>query len=176
MFFARRLVLILLLLALGTAASACALQAPTPTTDDISEDAAATESDTSSTPEATDTTEIPEPGPETGVVHGQLLNATTQEPITSENAAADIYLAEIVYTSEDRPFSLFDQQTSPHTNPDSRGTFVFSDVEPGEYAISVVTPMSQVIARSTENIEEDLVFEVEAGETIDLGELYARYP
>jgi hypothetical protein len=178
MVFVRQSVLALLLLALGIAASACGPQPPAQAPDDLSEDAAETEAETgsSATPQASVITEIPEPGAETGVVHGLLLNAATQEPITSENAAADIYLAQIIHTSADRPYSLFDQQTSPHTNPDSRGVFVFSDVEPGEYAISVVTPMSQVIARSADNIEEDLVFQVEAGTTVDLGEIYARYP
>jgi hypothetical protein len=111
------------------------------------------------------------------VVHGVLLNAENQEPITFNNAAADIYLAKIVYTTgEQRPFSLLDQQNSPHTTPDSRGVFVFDNVEPGEYAISVVTPLSQVVVRSADNIEEDLVFTIEAGETLDVGEVYARYP
>ncbi|NJO84847.1 MAG: hypothetical protein HC828_20175 [Blastochloris sp.] len=169
MFLVHRLSPGLLLLALVIIASACSAQQPAQTTTDTPASPANTQE-----PEIID---IPEPGDATGVVHGMLLNAQDQQPITRDNAAADIFLAKIVYTTEQqRPFSLLDQENSPRTIPDTQGGFVFDQVEPGEYAISVVTPLGQVVARSAENIEEDLVFTVEAGQTIDVGEIYARYP
>lgn len=120
---------------------------------------------------------IPTAGTETGVVHGILLSAATQEPLTPANATAVMYLSPLVTgTNEDFPIAVLDKEISPTTLPGMEGIFVFLDVPPGEYLIVVETPLNQVAARSVDDVEYDLVVNVVAGEVIDVGRIYIPYP
>jgi hypothetical protein len=72
--------------------------------------------------------------------------------------------------------SSLDKTTAPRSDPDKDGVFVFADVVPGEYAVIVRSPLSEVVGRSPSDLSKDIVITVTAGQTLDLGEVYTTYP
>jgi hypothetical protein len=111
---------------------------------------------------------IPTPSDNKGVITGVLLEGTEEfEPASN----AVLYLADIVASTDGRKAAAsFDRATSPNTQTDAHGRFVFSDVEPGEYALVLDRIYNSFLLHDPDG-EGDLLFTAEAGETVDLGRL-----
>jgi len=109
---------------------------------------------------------IPEPGPETGIVIGFLVTASKEPYIGS------VYLAKAIPASQPDipPLVAFSDQTDPKALQDANGQFLFTKILPGEYALALWNPVSNLIIHEpgTENF---FLFKVEAGKVTDLGEV-----
>jgi hypothetical protein len=111
-----------------------------------------------------------------GVVHGVLLHTNTQKPIT-EDEGIQLFLAPIMRSSNDAvTVAGLDKTTAPRALPDSNGTFVFTDVAPGEYALVLVTPLTESLIRDPADANRDLIVKIAPDQTTDLGSLYIQYP
>jgi hypothetical protein len=121
---------------------------------------------------------IPTPTSQGGVIHGTMHDFTTGEAFDPVSARGiNVYLAEII-TSERglSEFATLDTSTAPTSGLDSEGAFVFSDVEPGRYAIVIDTPVAQRMTQVAPDTEEDVLVTVESGEAVDVGTVYAQFP
>ncbi|HBY95640.1 MAG: hypothetical protein M5U01_11170 [Ardenticatenaceae bacterium] len=116
---------------------------------------------------------IPTAAPERGVVHGLLRREVQETPIND----VDLYLAEIIPgDSNVMRVAGLDTNAAPHAMTNTNGEFVFSDVEPGEYALALVTPIGSMLVPDPKTPGRDILFTLEAGQTLDLGTLHAILP
>ncbi len=109
---------------------------------------------------------IPAPGEDTGVVYGKIVSeATGRAP------EANVYLSRNLTAGEpDLPAMIsFSYQTNPRAQVDDDGNFYFSDVPVGVYAITIWTHPSDTLFIETEDGQDYLWVEVEAGAILDLG-------
>lgn len=114
---------------------------------------------------------IPTPEVDLGVVTGKLLSSDPGNP----PYLATLYLGNTIKPDKEGfpPMVTLSEDTDPKAIQDESGTFVFSAIKPGFYAILVWDPtVSKVIM--DEKDENYFVFEVKAGEVTDLGVIY--YP
>jgi hypothetical protein len=111
---------------------------------------------------------IPPPGDETGVVTGRLVIAESDDPYY-----ATLYLAGTIAPSDPDypPLIGFSEQTDPKAVQDENGVFLFVDVPPGEYALLIWSPVGNVVIEDPE-IDDYMLFNVEAGEVLDLEIIY----
>jgi hypothetical protein len=118
---------------------------------------------------------IPTATQDKGVVYGILMQIDTKQPLT-EAQGVDVFLGAILRSGDNaQSLASLDKTTAPRADPDANGRFVFADVPPGEYAIVVRSPVSEVVARKLDQ-PGDVIVVVVAGKAIDLGEIYSKYP
>jgi hypothetical protein len=118
---------------------------------------------------------IPTAAQDKGVVHGILLEVDTKQPL-SEVKGVDVFLGAILRSGDNaQSLASLDKNTAPRADPDANGRFVFADVPPGEYALVVRSPVSEVVARKLDQ-SGDVIVTVVAGQALDLGEVYSKYP
>jgi hypothetical protein len=126
------------------------------------------------TPVGRDPEPVPTPAEDTAVVHGQLYDSATDEPLYN---GVTVYLAEVIPTDNpDMDAVSLDRATDPNIVPDREGGFAFADVAPGRYSLVVQGPLNQYVARYADGEQDDVIVTVEAGEAVDLGKLYAGFP
>jgi hypothetical protein len=114
---------------------------------------------------------IPTPNADSGVVHGMIYSLTNDEPISYTK----IYLAtKIPVDPGDEYMVSIQENSSPHAQSNSNGEFVITDIEPGEYILVLVTPISTLPILDINN--EQIEFSIEAGELIDFNDIYAYWP
>lgn len=113
--------------------------------------------------------EVPAPAEGTANIGGTLLRITPDGNHPIEGAV--LYLGEIALNSEgERAVAGFFEQSSPRTGTNAAGQFIFENVEPGEYTLFYWTPSGSVLLLDPET-QGDLIFTVEAGDALNLGEL-----
>lgn len=115
--------------------------------------------------------EIPTPSADSGVIQGMIYSLTNDEPITYTK----IYLAtKIPVDPGDEYMVTIQENSSPHTQSTANGEFIISDIEPGEYILVLVTPVSTlpILDKNKEQIE----FTIGAGEFIEFEDVYANWP
>lgn len=116
---------------------------------------------------------IPAASADSGVVHGVLRREVQETPINE----VDLYLAEIIPGDEEAMrVAGLDTNQAPHAITNANGEFVFTDVQPGEYALALVTPIGSMLIPDPKTPGRDVLFTVEAGQTIDLGTLSVHLP
>jgi len=174
----RSYILMTLLLMIGALASACQSEpqaqatpaaAPPAATVAVASQGATAEAPSGPKP-------IPTASPGKGVIHGIILSYDSKTPL-SEAQGVDVFLAAIVdSTNPTQRMVGLDKTTAPRADPDKNGVFVFADVPPGEYALAVRGPTSEVLGRKADDLNKDYVFTVTAGQTLDIGQMYATYP
>ena len=112
---------------------------------------------------------LPEPKDSTAVVHGYLLSSSG-EPINES-----IFLSkDVAYGQPDLPVTIsFSLQSDPRGFLDTQtGQFYFDNVEPGmNYVITIFAGSGEPTFVMEDNSGQPMVFEVKAGESLDLGEL-----
>jgi hypothetical protein len=115
--------------------------------------------------------EIPQPGENTGVIIGKLVEAGTSEPYLG----AQIVLGPVSYSDnpEFPPLVGFSLESDPIAIQATDGSFLFDDVAPGNYGLVLFTPLSQALV-SKPGSDDTLIFEVNANQVVDLGELLIR--
>jgi hypothetical protein len=113
---------------------------------------------------------IPTPEQDTGIVFGKLVTSDSQEPYL----APMLYLGSYIHPEEEiegmpRAFSLT-TEVDPKAIQAQDGTFVFTNVPPGDYGLFIWTPMSLVLVKDSKNIKnENVVVIVQGGKLTDLG-------
>lgn len=114
-------------------------------------------------------TDIPLPTPtydaQMGMVRGRLLeaNAPVKELI--------VFLAEIAKDAKGAELAAsFSATDSPRMNTNENGEFVFMNVKPGRYSIVLYTGMDAWLLNYPDK-KEPILFTVEAGKTVDIGDL-----
>jgi hypothetical protein len=117
------------------------------------------------------TIEVPEPQGETGVITGKILTLSTKEPYL----APGLYLGEYIEPNEEMENAPMLVGISPGVDPKAvqaqDGVFVFSDIEPGEYALFLWSPIN-IMPITDAATNEEISVTVEAGKITDLGIIY----
>lgn len=119
-------------------------------------------------PETSTIEEVPEPGDDTGVIYGYIFDLNN-EPINES-----IYITkDIAYDQPDLPPTIsFSYQSDPRGTLQENGFFYFADIEPAEnYVLVVFVGIGDPIVVREPDSEQLLMIAVDAGESVDLGEL-----
>jgi len=113
---------------------------------------------------------IPTPSADVGVVHGKILSMETGKP-----PEANIYLSkDITADDPEVPAMLsFSFQTNPRAQIDEEGNFIFKDIPPGVYAITLWTPPNNAYFIPADDGQDYLWVVVEEGKSLDIGEVQA---
>ncbi len=101
----------------------------------------------------------PTPVPTTGQVMGVLVEDAGQPA-----AGQTLRLPTVDESGGDLTFNFEDD--SPMTETDSSGAFLFEEVPPGQYSLAAFLPFPTILEADT---GATIVFEVVAGEVVDLG-------
>ena len=154
----------------------CAGQPVTPSPTALPTDVPATPTSTSLAPSPTPSptevpaTPMPTSLPTMGTVKGLLIVDTPQEPLDDYV----LYLAKILKTSSDGlSVTALDATIDPRATTDVTGNFVFFNVPPASYALALLIPTGPALIQDAKT-EKEVVFSVEAGGTVDLGEIYVH--
>ena len=112
-----------------------------------------------------DTTPVPGKGNVTGVM---IRAPRGVDPYPM--ADTKLYLAEMLRNAKGDLAGLagVDEERAPFTWTDSKGQFVFTDVQPGHYALVIKHPLTLVLAHDDPS-NRDIVVEVVAGQVQDIG-------
>ncbi len=103
---------------------------------------------------------IPEPGADTGVVTGVLVDVETGEPMEYQT----VYLGFKIYLTPGPGYSYgLQENTSPHSLTTPEGEFAIGNVPPGEYIIMIFTPFGASVVMQP-NSDRELEVIVVAGE------------
>jgi hypothetical protein len=114
----------------------------------------------------------PSHGADTGAVKGILIDEDTGEPLSFQA----VYLGTKVLMAVGDGFTITVQErTSPQTMSDAEGRFGIGDVPPGPYFVLIWTPFDASIIIDPETGRE-MEITIEAGQTLDLGELKGINP
>lgn len=115
--------------------------------------------------------EIPQPGTQTGIVVGRLLYNATDKPYL----APGIYLGKEISNKDSSNSSVpsvisISPSSDPLATQAQDGSFMFTNVEPGEYRLFLWSPMSLVLVKDV-NTSEEIIIIVSAGKITDLGDI-----
>ena len=88
-------------------------------------------------------------------VRGQLFFAATMLPVQGV---------------EDGFIPALDTAADPSGTTDSHGVLVISNIQPGNYALTLMTPLGPILVES-EAAQDSILFEITANELTDLGEI-----
>jgi hypothetical protein len=118
--------------------------------------------------------EIPQPDDQTGIVIGRLLDNASGEPYL----APGVYLGKEISNKNKSNSSVpsvisLSPSSDPLATQAQDGSFLFTDIEPGEYRLFLWSPMSLVLVKDLKTSEEIIIF-VSAGEITDLGDIFIQ--
>jgi hypothetical protein len=119
------------------------------------------------TPQATlPLIQIPTPHEYLGVVTGRLVTPIGESLLPY---LATLYLANTIPPDQEGypPMIAFSEDTSPIAIQDNTGRFFIDQIEPGDYALVIWTPIASNVIMNQET-EDYLVFTVYPGEITDL--------
>jgi len=115
---------------------------------------------------------LPTPGPDTGVVIGQIIDIETKQPL----AFGTVYLGFKTLLTPGPGYTYgINERTSPHAIMDDKGKFAIGDVPPGNYIVIVFHPRAASVVMIP-NTDKELEVKVRAGEAIDIGTVQAKNP
>jgi hypothetical protein len=119
-------------------------------------------------------TDIPTFRPDKMTITGVLLqDANTPRPV----AGAILYLANLLPDSSGKlTLASFDKVSSPHTQTDAVGRFVFADVPASPYSLVLFRIADSYLLKDPTS-GGDLLFDSKAGQVLDVGRLvYSSLP
>lgn len=115
--------------------------------------------------------EIPTPDESSGVVIGKMITETDNEPYI----APRLYLGSYIVAEEDvadaPPLIGISVESDPVAQQAQDGSFVFANIQPGNYILLIWSPMNIVPAEKGDG-QGEIVVSVEAGKVIDLGTVF----
>jgi len=118
----------------------------------------------------TDVPPVPTSLPDMGTVTGLLIEETAQEPLGDYV----LYLAKMLKPSgEGLSVAALDATADPRATTDAAGKFTFINVAPESYALALLLPTGPALITDAKT-EKEVIFSVEAGETVDLGPVYVQ--
>jgi len=102
-----------------------------------------------------------------GNVTGVLIHYTFESPV----AGAHIYLAPVI-TSDDEKMEMakFDKAVAIGSQTDKNGRFVFQGIVPGRYALILGGAINDYLLTDYRT-QDDVVFNLEADQTLEIGEV-----
>jgi hypothetical protein len=110
---------------------------------------------------------IPTAEPNNSTVTGTVVGTSTNQPITR----TPVYLAQIVWDTDHKEAAfVLNISNSPAAQTDENGFFVFSKVQPAEYAIIVgdYYGRNDVLRESNGNAR---IFQPQAGQIFEIGKI-----
>ena len=115
--------------------------------------------------------DIPTPSKDSGVVIGRILVEGSREAYLGAN----LLLGEVVEADQPGypPLIGFSEQSNPKAVIAKDGSFLFINVPPGKYGLVMTNLLSTSLIENPET-GESLIISVDAGELIDLGELFVK--
>lgn len=130
------------------------------------------------TPDETQAAISPQPTPHPSLESGLPTPSSSQVAVVGGVLVRNGYpgdtklqLARVIRSEDGTPLvASAGDQTSPTAVTDSHGRFAFTDVPPDTYGIVLVTPLGSLLLR--DGTGTDLLFDVEAGEVLDIGEIH----
>ena len=115
--------------------------------------------------------EVPKPDESSGVVIGKMITKSDNEPYI----APRLYLGSYIVPEEDvadAPSLIgISVESDPVAQQAQDGSFVFANIQPGDYILLIWSPMNIVPAEKGDG-QGEMVVSVEAGKVIDLGTVY----
>jgi hypothetical protein len=141
--------LLSILLAVGIAGAACTVSSP-------------------AAPIAIPTPAIPTPTADKAVVFGTVFDYTTKKPFSD----VVVYLGPIIATGGEGGMMVasLEATTAPRATSDASGTFFFTGIASGMFALATVTPSGHVFLVRPNGGEITLT--TKANVTVDLGTVY----
>ena len=118
---------------------------------------------------------VPDPSGDSGVVFGELLNATSEEPVQG----TPFLSKNLSYMDPDMPATIsFSFQYDPRAMGNKQtGEIYFKDVKPGEnYVIMLYYGPGKSYVVRDEGGEYPLMIQVKSGESVDLGTVFVSEP
>jgi len=118
------------------------------------------------------------PEPDKAVVRGQLIDASSGQPLGN----VVVRLAEIYWDEGHTKGALaLDESNSPSTIADAQGFFTFKGVSPRDYSLvlrnrSQLDASADVIVPEQPDANKALIFTAAKGEVKDLGQVRTRRP
>ncbi len=130
------------------------------------------------TPDEAQAAISPQPTPDPFLDSGLPTPASSDVAVVGGVLVRDGYpgdtklqLARVIRSEDGTPLiASAGDKTSPTTVTDEYGQFVFTDVPPDTYGLVLVTPLGSVLFR--DDTGANLLFDVEAGEVLDIGEIH----
>ena len=116
---------------------------------------------------------VPTPSwPDRSTITGILLEGSDEHPVKE----AILYLAGVIQSGSTPALAGFDRASSPHTQTDASGQFVFVDVPADRYGL-VLDRINQSYLLKNPKDNSDLLFTPKPGQVLDLGKLvYSSLP
>ncbi len=115
----------------------------------------------------------PQVAPTSGAIVGKLINSNT----------GLLASGVIIHLAKTLPLSpgpghlfTFDMASAPRAQTKADGSFMFENIEPGEYGLLVWTPHETSQVEYSDNPDEELIVAVEAGRVIDVGTVKVAVP
>ncbi len=108
----------------------------------------------------------PEFGSDTGALKIQMAYASSDRPVRGQLFFAATMLP--VQGVEEAFIPALDTVNDPSGTTDAQGVLVISNLAPGYYALSLMTPQGPILVEG-EEIEDTILFDIVAGELTDLG-------
>ena len=108
-----------------------------------------------------------------GTAGGVLVREITDQgylPVTP----VELVLGNYLENSRGEPALIRYNDTSPRAQLFNTGVFMFTDIEPGTYALIVNLGFTQFVIQNDQGY--DLVVEIEAGKAVDLGQVFVTLP
>lgn len=114
---------------------------------------------------------IPTPISDKGLVYGQVLSLTFDDPIPF----SIIYLGTKMEIGQEEEYIItIHENTSPKGISNEVGMFVIPEITPGNYILIFSTPDNNYPLLNKHN--DQIHLSIDGGESIDLGEVYTTWP
>ncbi|MCB0017390.1 MAG: hypothetical protein KDE09_06320 [Anaerolineales bacterium] len=116
--------------------------------------------------------DIPSPGADFGSVGGIMVREISGEgfiPLTP----IEVALAEVKFLDTGEPGYLAHSDESLKADLPGTGIFIFNNVPPGQYGLVIDMGFTQLLALDENG--ETLLFDVEAGQILDLGHIFVSF-
>lgn len=109
---------------------------------------------------------------DTGAVFGILKSNTDASILLS---GIQVYIANMTLVEPDGGYVYtIQQKTSPQTTTHNEGEFAISGINPGEYVLLLVTPIGTALVEDGHG--DPIILNVNAGDVIELGEVFVDWP
>jgi hypothetical protein len=113
----------------------------------------------------------PAPSSGKGVLVGHVVDRETGENLAYQT----VYLGYKIFFTDGNYSLAVQENSSPKTMADKEGRFAIGDIEPGEYVISIWTPMDASFVMDPAT-DKEMEIVIEAGEILDIGTILAVDP